>query len=150
MPFNQSLATFTKGRCVVLSTFYENYLRLCELNGESTAAAAEACGLQRSTVTRWRDRDSTPNLATRVLIANHFNVPLETLTQEGAFDNGLPKTTAENNTAPIEWAQDEVEAGARAARRCQIIDRTADMSLAQLEQIIGILDLMFPGDKNGR
>lgn len=130
-----------------MSTFYENYARLCELNGEPLTGPADACGLQRSTVTRWRDRDSMPNLATRVLIASYFGVPVEMLSQKGAFDNGLPET--HESTPPTEYVQVDVEENARATKRMQIIDRTADMTLAQLEQVIGMLDLLFPGDKNG-
>lgn len=118
-------------------------MRLCELNGESLTGAAAAMGLQRSTVTRWRDRDSVPMISVRLAVADHFGVPVHMLDKEGAFDNGLPEKPAD---APLEWAQDEVEAGARAARRCQIIDRTEGMTLAQLEQIIGLLDVMFPAE----
>ena len=126
-----------------MSIFYENFTRLCELKGESITKAAEACGISRNTVHKWREYGHNPNVATRGMVAAHFGVPVDMLSHEGAFADGLPEKTAD---APLEWAQDEVEAGARAARRCQIIDRTAGMSLAQLEQIIGLLDVMFPAE----
>ena len=65
------------------------------------------------------------------------------LDQEGAFDDGLPEKPAD---APLEWAQADVEADARAARRVQIFERTAGMNLAQLEQLLGMLDVMFPSE----
>ena len=125
-----------------MSIFYENFARLCELKGESITAAAEACGITRGTVYKWRDRDSLPNYATRSLIADHFGVTVDELSTWGAFDDGLP----EKADAPIEWAQADVEADARAARRVQIFERTAGMNLAQLEQLLGMLDVMFPSE----
>ena len=74
------------------------------------------------------------------MVAAHFGVPVDMLSQEGAFADGLP----EKPDAPIEWAQADVEADARAARRVQIFERTANMNLAQLEQLLGMLDVMFP------
>ncbi len=80
-----------------MSTFYENYARLCELKGESPSGAAEACGLQRSTVTRWRERGSVPTITVRKAVAAHFGVPVEMLTQEGAFDDGMPEPAKPND-----------------------------------------------------
>lgn len=124
-----------------MSIFYENFSKLCALKGVSIAEATDACGISRGIVYKWRERNNVPNTATLLAIAAYFDVPVEMLAQEGAFADGLPEKP---DDAPLEWAQDEVEAGARAARRCQIIDRTAGMTLAQLEQIIGLLDVMFP------
>ena len=126
-----------------MSIFYENYSRLCELKGESLTGAAAACGLSRAIVMKWRDRGSIPTYTVRLAIAAHFDVPVDMLSQEGAFADGLPEKPAD---APLEAVQDAVEDNARAARRCQIIDRTAGMTLAQLEQIIGLLDVMFPAE----
>jgi transcriptional regulator with XRE-family HTH domain len=121
-----------------MSTFYKNFIAICKSRGISPSIAAEECGFSRSAVTRWKS-GTDPRDTVLCSLADYFNVPVELLTQEGAFDNGVPDAAP-----PIEWAQDEVEAGARAARRCQIIDRTAGMTLAQLEQVLGLLDVMFP------
>lgn len=126
-----------------MSIFYENFSKLCELKGVSLAEAADACGISRGIIYKWRERNSVPNTATRLAIAGYFNVPVEMLSQWGAFDEGLPEKPAD---APLEYVQADVEDNARAARRCQIIDRTAGMTLAQLEQIIGLLDVMFPAE----
>ena len=123
-----------------MSIFYENFTRLCELKGESITKAAEACGISRNTVHKWREYGHNPNVATRGMVAAHFGVPVDMLSQEGAFADGLP----EKPDAPLEWAQADVEADARAARRVQIFERTAGMNLAQLEQLLGMLDVMFP------
>lgn len=126
-----------------MSIFYENFELLCSLKGENLSTAADRIGISRAAVSKWRERGSVPTISVRNAVAAHFGVPVEMLTQEGAFADGLPEKPAD---APLEWAQDEIEAGARAARRCQIIDRTAGMTLAQLEQIIGLLDVMFPAE----
>ena len=123
-----------------MTTFYENFVKLCELKGKSLSSVADAMGIQRSTVTRWRERDSVPNYTTRLAIAGYFGVPVEMLSQWGAFDDGLPERT----DAPLEYVQADVDENARAARRVQIFERTARLSLAQLEQLAGMLDVMFP------
>jgi transcriptional regulator with XRE-family HTH domain len=121
-----------------MSIFYENFIALCNRDKVSPSVAAEACGVSRASVTKWKN-GALPRDAVRHAIADYFNVTVLELETAGAFC--APEKPAD---APLEWAQDEVEAGARAARRCQIIDRTAGMTLAQLEQIIGLLDVMFP------
>lgn len=124
-----------------MSIFYENFSRLCELKGVSLAEAADACGISRGIIYKWRERNSVPNTATRLAIAGYFNVPVEMLSQWGAFDEGLPEKPAD---APLEYVQADVDENARAARRVQIFERTARLSLAQLEQLAGMLDVMFP------
>lgn len=127
-----------------MSTFYDNVIALCARDKVSPSAVAEACGVSRASVTKWKN-GSLPRDTVRRAIADYFGVTVLELETSGAFSaaDGLPEKPAD---APLEWAQDEVEAGARAARRCQIIDRTAGMTLAQLEQVLGLLDVMFPAE----
>lgn len=58
--------------------FYENYIRLCNRAGKSPSAVAQAVGLQKSTVTRWK-RGALPTDATRFKIADYFGVPPDDL-----------------------------------------------------------------------
>ena len=58
--------------------FYENYIRLCNRAGKSPSAVAQAVGLQKSTVTRWK-RGALPTDATRYKIADYFGVPADDL-----------------------------------------------------------------------
>jgi transcriptional regulator with XRE-family HTH domain len=125
-----------------MSTFYDNVIALCAREKVSPSAVAEACGVSRASVTKWKN-GSIPRDTVRRAIADYFGVTVLELETSGAFSVADDEKPAD---APLEWAQDEVEAGARAARRCQIIDRTAGMTLAQLEQIIGLLDVMFPAE----
>lgn len=123
-----------------MSIFYENFIALCNRDKVSPSVAAEACGVSRASVTKWKN-GALPRDTVRRAIADYFNVTVLELETADAFC--APEKPAD---APLEWAQDEVEAGARAARRCQIIDRTAGMTLAQLEQVLGLLDVMFPAE----
>lgn len=133
-------------------SFKKNFETLCVLKGCSLGYACTAIGLSDGAHSKWTD-NTKPRAKTLYKAAEFFGVKPDNLLvdtdqwikYEGTFIPALADDTPDTpSLPPIEWAQEEVEAGARAARRCQIIDRTAAMSLAQLEQIIGILDLMFP------
>lgn len=126
-----------------MSTFYKNFIDLCNRDNVSPSLAAEACGVSRSAVTKWKN-GALPRDTIIFAIADWFGVSASDLTRvEGAFSGGLPEKPAD---VPLEAVQDAVEDNARAARRCQIIDRTAGMTLAQLEQVVNMLDVMFPAE----
>lgn len=52
---------------------------LCEKNGESKSAAAKACGLSNSTVTKWKKTQAVPESSTLMKIAEHFGVTMDYL-----------------------------------------------------------------------
>lgn len=52
---------------------------LCEKNGESKSAAAKACGLSNSTVTKWKKTQAVPESSTLMKIAEHFGVTVDYL-----------------------------------------------------------------------
>lgn len=52
---------------------------LCEKSGESKSAAAKACGLSNSTVTKWKKTQAVPESSTLMKIANHFGVSVDYL-----------------------------------------------------------------------
>lgn len=52
---------------------------LCEKNGESKSAAAKACGLSNSTVTKWKKTQAVPESSTLMKIADHFGVTMDYL-----------------------------------------------------------------------
>lgn len=52
---------------------------LCEKNGESKSAAAKACGLSNSTVTKWKKTQAVPESSTLMKIADHFGVTVDYL-----------------------------------------------------------------------
>ena len=52
---------------------------LCDKNGESKSAAAKACGLSNSTVTKWKKTQAVPESSTLMKLAEHFNVTVDYL-----------------------------------------------------------------------
>ena len=52
---------------------------LCERNGESKSAAAKACGLSNSTVTKWKKTQAVPESSTLMKVADHFGVTMDYL-----------------------------------------------------------------------
>jgi len=120
-----------------MSIFYENFIALCNRKNVSPSVAAEACGVSRGSVTKWKN-GSVPRDAVLRAIADYFGVSVSDLAMFGYY--GDP----EKETPPLEYVQSDVDENARAARRVQIFERTARLSLAQLEQLAGMLDVMFP------
>lgn len=58
-------------------TFYERFAELCRDNNISPSSAAMAVGLNRSSVTRWKQKGTAPRQETVVKIANLFDVTVE-------------------------------------------------------------------------
>ena len=122
-----------------MSTFYENFIALCKREKLPPSVVLDNCEISRGSLTRWKN-GSIPRDTVLQTLAEYFRVPVSKLTQWGAFD------TVNDTDAPLEWAQADVEADARAARRVQIFERTANMNLSQLEQLLGMIDVMFPAE----
>ena len=61
--------------------FYENYLRLCNSVGKSPSAVALEIGIEKSTVTRWKQGKSQTDANIRK-VADYFGVPVSELTEE--------------------------------------------------------------------
>ncbi|MBQ3182358.1 MAG: helix-turn-helix transcriptional regulator [Clostridia bacterium] len=58
-------------------TFYDRFAELCRDNNISPSSAAMAVGLNRSSVTRWKQKGTSPRQETVVKIANMFDVTVE-------------------------------------------------------------------------
>ncbi len=58
-------------------TFYDRFIELCRDNNVSPSSAAMAVGLNRSSVTRWKQKGYTPRQDTVAKIANYFDVTVE-------------------------------------------------------------------------
>jgi transcriptional regulator with XRE-family HTH domain len=61
--------------------FYDNYLRLCNSVGKSPSAVALEIGIEKSTVTRWKQGKSQTDANIRK-VADYFGVPVSELTGE--------------------------------------------------------------------
>lgn len=66
--------------------FYENFSFLCKKAGISESAAAEAIGIDKSAVTRWRN-GATPKNTTIRLVAEYFGVSTEDMIEAGTEDS---------------------------------------------------------------
>ena len=69
--------------------FYNNYVNLCNINGLSPSAAAEAMGFKRSVVSRW-SKGTQPRQATLQKIADYFGVTVEYLSGDAEEQKEKP------------------------------------------------------------
>lgn len=61
--------------------FFQNFLRLCNSVNKKPSSVALDLGIAKSTVSRWKE-GSAPHPATLQKLADYFNVPVESLTEE--------------------------------------------------------------------
>lgn len=78
--------------------FYENFVSLCNSIHKSPTATIVAIGLERSSVTRWKNGGS-PSDATVRRIADYFGVSVAELLADKTEDS---KTAAETNIGGLE------------------------------------------------
>lgn len=78
--------------------FYENFVSLCNSIHKSPTATILAIGLERSSVTRWKNGGS-PSDATVRRIADYFGVSVAELLADETEDS---KTAAETNIGGLE------------------------------------------------
>ena len=60
---------------------FQNFLRLCNSVNKKPSSVALDLGIAKSTVSRWKE-GSAPHPATLQKLADYFNVPVESLTEE--------------------------------------------------------------------
>ena len=59
--------------------FYDVFLELCKEKGISPSAAAEACGISRSTISTWKTKGYAPRIDKLNQIADYFGVTTDYL-----------------------------------------------------------------------
>ncbi len=59
--------------------YYENFEKLCDLNGVRPGTVSKATGISTATLTCWKQGKYTPKQDKLQLIANYFSVSLEYL-----------------------------------------------------------------------
>lgn len=64
-----------------MSTFYDNYVRLCALNNLSESGAAKKIGLSNAAASGWK-KGKMPSATTQIKLADLFGVSVEDLTQD--------------------------------------------------------------------
>lgn len=67
--------------------FYEVFSELCQKKGMRPSVAAEACGLNRSSVTGWKKKGYTPRGEALQAIADFFGVSIDYLLEK---ENAAP------------------------------------------------------------
>ena len=82
----------------VVLLFYDNFIRLCALNGISPSVAAEKIGFDRSAVTGWK-KGSKPKDINIQKIADYFGVSPEELTgSTGPAQRKAPVNVSNSDT----------------------------------------------------
>ena len=68
-----------------MSAFYDNFIYLCNTNGEAKSAAVQAVGKSTGVLAKWKN-GATPQPPTLKKIAQHFGVSIEWLTEDHSDD----------------------------------------------------------------
>lgn len=62
--------------------FYEKFIKLCSQIGKAPSAVAIEIGINKSTVSNWKNRGTSPTDTTAQKIADYFGVSVQDLTGE--------------------------------------------------------------------
>ena len=109
-----------------MSTFYNNYLSLCALTRKSPSRVANEIGLSNAAANGWK-KGKAPSDVTLKKLADYFNVPVESLTEE------------QKEKAPGQMAEDF------SADELEIVSILRKMSPEQLARELAYLR-QIPGD----
>lgn len=88
--------------------FYDNYLRLCNSVGKSPSAVALEIGIEKSTVTRWKQGKSQTDANIRK-VADYFGVPVSELTGEKEKAPGLTEKDRRDVAKLVENIMSDME-----------------------------------------
>lgn len=72
-----------------MSTFYDNYIKLCAAHGKSPTAASKEIGLSNATASGWKN-GKKPSAVTKQKLADYFGVTIEELTGEEQKEKPAP------------------------------------------------------------
>ena len=81
-----------------MSTFYDNYIKLCAANGKSPTAASKEIGLSNATASGWKN-GKKPSAVTKQKLADYFGVTVEELTGEEQKEK--PSTVGEMDLSSL-------------------------------------------------
>ena len=77
--------------------FYQRVILLCQQKGVSRSKMADDIGISRSTPKDWKEKGSTPQLATVKKVADYFGVTTEYLMNDNASPETAFNTVHGNN-----------------------------------------------------
>lgn len=69
--------------------FYQIYLKLCNEKGISPTKAGEEMGINRGTISKWKNKGTSPTFDKLTTIAEYFNVPLSVFDDKKSSDDEL-------------------------------------------------------------
>ena len=88
--------------------FYDVFLELCRMRGESPSKALENMGMSKSSVTKWK-KVSAPTESTLGKIANYFGVDVSIFREQAADVARVPVLGSVPAGIPIEAIEDVVD-----------------------------------------
>lgn len=62
--------------------FYDKFVKLCVSIDKKPSAVAKEIGINKSTVTNWKNRGTTPTDAIVQKVADYFSIPVSDLSEE--------------------------------------------------------------------
>lgn len=74
--------------------FYDKFVALCKEKGQTPSYVANKIGFSRSSITKWKNEGSNPNMKTLLSVANYFDVPVE------YFDETKPNNFEQKEKPP--------------------------------------------------
>ena len=125
--------------------FYENYVRLCNSVGKTPSAVAKEIGIQKSTVTRWKNGKGRTD-ATVQKVADYFGVsksfllnstpePEEIIMYDDISGKNVNDTT-ERRIISFENRQKETPTLSKEDERKEIMDFLDDLTAAELVDLM--------------
>lgn len=72
-----------------MSTFYDNYIKLCAVHDKSPTAVSKEIGLSNAAASGWKN-GKKPSAVTRQKLADYFGVTVEELTGEEQKEKPAP------------------------------------------------------------
>lgn len=110
-----------------MSTFYDNYVRLCALNNLSESGAAKKIGLSNAAASGWK-KGKMPSATTQIKLADLFGVSVEELTQD--IKKALTSTSESERSRQIAARISEIV--------CQLYPETQESCLQYFESLLAL------------
>lgn len=108
-----------------MSTFYDNYIKLCAVHDKSPTAVSKEIGLSNAAASGWKN-GKKPSAVTKQKLADYFGVTVEELTGEEQKEklNAL----------------DGIELEKLSPARRALLERLNGMNDDQIMKLIGVID----------
>lgn len=125
-----------------MSTFYDNYIKLCAVHDKSPTAVSKEIGLSNAAASGWKN-GKKPSAVTKQKLADYFGVTVEELTGE------------EQKEKPTPSEGSGLDADVK-AKAYTILDKLRKLPTKQQEAFLNSLDIsidaalnMMDGNGNG-